>query len=259
MAAGRPRRFLPPCAMTGSMRPACSTAPSTANASAPMSNSSSRRPSSRAMSLSSRLPQGKGGATGHPSRRGAPHVPAQILARPQPDRAGVRQVQDFAAKGRSPNIRRCRERKRSHPRSIPTRRMRRLCQERRIRVNPNAEGSSGANLTLGTRRFGPVRQSGIDAEPKLRRCKNQADRVETRPERIPESGGARLESGWRTFLASNAGSCCYCLEAVDDYVGSDNPVRFIDAFVEGSTSRRRVSGGSRRKRRGVRATRRATC
>ena len=34
------------------------------------------------------------------------------------------------------------ERKRSHSRSIPTRRMRRLCEERRIRVKPNAEGSS---------------------------------------------------------------------------------------------------------------------
>ena len=28
-------------------------------------------------------------------------------------------------------------------------------------------------------------------------------------------------------------------EAVDDYVGSDNPVRFIDAFVMGWISRRR--------------------
>jgi hypothetical protein len=33
--------------------------------------------------------------------------------------------------------------------------------------------ASGANLTLGTRRFGPVRQSGIDAEEKLRWRKNQ--------------------------------------------------------------------------------------
>ena len=143
MAAGRPRRFLPPCAMTGSMRPACSTAPSTANASAPMSNSSSPRPSSRATSLSSTISaptrERRCDKPSEPSGRAS--FPAQILARPQPDRAGVRQVQDFAAKGRSPNIRRRRKRKRSHPRSIPTRRMRRLCQERRIRVNPNAEGS----------------------------------------------------------------------------------------------------------------------
>ena len=68
-------------------------------------------------------------------------VSAQIFARPQSDRAGLRQVQDFAAKGRSPNIRRCRQRKRSHPRSIPGRTMRRLREERRIRVKPNAEGS----------------------------------------------------------------------------------------------------------------------
>ena len=34
--------------------------------------------------------------------RGAPRVSAQILPGPQSDRAGLRQVQDFAAKGRSP-------------------------------------------------------------------------------------------------------------------------------------------------------------
>jgi hypothetical protein len=38
---------------------------------------------------------------------------------------------------------------------------------------PPAEPPSGANLTLGTRRFGPVRHLGIDAERKLRLCKNQ--------------------------------------------------------------------------------------
>src|SRR5271169_3774763 len=49
----------------------------------------------------SRLPQGQGGAEGHPSCRSPPRLPAQILPRPQPDRAGLRQVQDAAAKGRS--------------------------------------------------------------------------------------------------------------------------------------------------------------
>jgi hypothetical protein len=62
---------------------------------------------------------------------------------PQSDPAGLRQVQDFAAKGRSPNIRRCRRRKRSHLRSIPARRMRCLCEKRRIRVKPNADRSKG--------------------------------------------------------------------------------------------------------------------
>jgi hypothetical protein len=55
MAAGRPRLSSPRCATTASMRPACSTGPSTANASAPMSNSSSRRPSSQATSSSSTI------------------------------------------------------------------------------------------------------------------------------------------------------------------------------------------------------------
>ena len=47
-------------------------------------------------------------------------------------------------------------------------------------------------------------------------------------------------------------------EAVDDYVGSDNPVRFIDAFVDGLDLT--AAGFLRvgRKRWGVPATRRAT-
>jgi transposase len=36
--------------------------------------------------------------------------------------------------------------KRSHPRPIPSRRMRRLREERRIRVKPNAEGSKGHQI-----------------------------------------------------------------------------------------------------------------
>ena len=92
-------------------------------------------------------------------RRGAPRVSAQILPGPQSDRAGLRQVQDFAAKGRSPNIRRCRRRKRSHPRSIPARRMRRLCEKRRIRVKPNADRSSPRQeaITLETDLYPPIK------------------------------------------------------------------------------------------------------
>ena len=45
--------------------------------------------------------------------------------------------------------------------------------------------------------------------------------------------------------------------ALDDYVGSDNPVRFIDAFEMGSISSRQASGGFSRRRRDGRATHRA--
>ena len=48
-------------------------------------------------------------------------------------------------------------------------------------------------------------------------------------------------------------------EAVDDYVGADNPVRFIDAFVDGLDLTAAGLRGSRRRRQGVRDTRRATC
>jgi hypothetical protein len=48
-------------------------------------------------------------------------------------------------------------------------------------------------------------------------------------------------------------------EAVDDYVGADNPVRFIDTFVDGLDLTAAGLRGSRRRRQGVRDTRRATC
>ena len=38
-------------------------------------------------------------------------------------------------------------------------------------------------------------------------------------------------------------------EAVDDYVDAENPVRFIDVFVDGWILRRRGLRGSRRRRR----------
>ena len=49
-------------------------------------------------------------------------------------------------------------------------------------------------------------------------------------------------------------------EAVDDYVGADNPVRFIDAFVDGlDLVEGRVSDGVSRRRQAGLATRRAIC
>ena len=82
--------------------------------------------------------KGKAVRQGDPSCRGAPRLPAEILPRPQPNRAGLRQVQDPAAKGRGAKLRSHLRRLRRNPRSIPARRMRRIHQERRIRVKPNA-------------------------------------------------------------------------------------------------------------------------
>ena len=48
-------------------------------------------------------------------------------------------------------------------------------------------------------------------------------------------------------------------EAVDDYVAADNPVRFIDAFVDGLDLKAAGFAGSNRTRRAVQATRRAIC
>ena len=49
------------------------------------------------------------------------------------------------------------------------------------------------------------------------------------------------------------------LEAVDDYVEADNPVRFIEAFVDGLDLEAPGSRGSKRRLRGGRAMRPAIC
>ena len=64
-------------------------------------------------------------------------------------RAGLRQVQNSAAKGGSPKLRGDLRRLRQNPRPIPARRMRRIPQERRIRVDPKA-GRSRQTLLLFT-------------------------------------------------------------------------------------------------------------
>ena len=48
-------------------------------------------------------------------------------------------------------------------------------------------------------------------------------------------------------------------EAMDDYVGSDNPVRFIDTFVDGVDLAEAGSGVLSRRGRAGRATRLAIC
>ena len=67
------------------------------------------KPGNMASSRRHRLPQGKGCATNDPQCWGASRLPAEILVRPQFDRAGLRQVQNPAAKGRCPKIRRSRQ------------------------------------------------------------------------------------------------------------------------------------------------------
>jgi len=47
-------------------------------------------------------------------------------------------------------------------------------------------------------------------------------------------------------------------ETVDDYVGADNPVRFIDAFVD-QLDLAAAGSALRRRQRAVPATRRAIC
>ena len=46
-------------------------------------------------------------------------------------------------------------------------------------------------------------------------------------------GGVRLESGMTHISGFERSQLLLLPEAIDDYVGGDNPVRFIDAFVDG--------------------------
>src|ERR1700687_3477957 len=64
-------------------------------------------------------------------------------------------------------------------------------------------------------------------------CKTQADRVKTRPERIPAGALARYNPGITHITGHDRRQTLLLPEAVDDYVGAENPVRFIDAFVDG--------------------------
>src|SRR5580692_152999 len=66
--------------------------------------------------------------------------------------------------------------------------------------------------------------------------KKEADRAKTRwITRPSDSVRARVsvESGMAHISGFERSQILLLPEAVDDYVGSDNPVRFIDAFVDG--------------------------
>jgi hypothetical protein len=65
--------------------------------------------------------------------------------------------------------------------------------------------------------------------------------VESRTEQIPDA----VESGMTYITGGDRSQLLLLPEAVDDYVGSDNPVRFIDTFIDGldlaSAARRLIS------------------
>src|SRR5271156_4572616 len=63
-----------------------------------------------------------------------------------------------------------------------------------------------------------------------------ADCAKTRWKTRPSDSGpacVSVESGMAHISGSERSQLLLLPEAVDDYVGSDNPVRFIDAFVDG--------------------------
>ena len=62
---------------------------------------------------------------------------------------------------------------------------------------------------------------------------SHADRAKTHPESDSFAALATLKSRMTHIAGLERDQLLLLPEAVDDYVGSDNPVRFIDAFVEG--------------------------
>jgi transposase len=62
---------------------------------------------------------------------------------------------------------------------------------------------------------------------------NQADCVKSRTERISSAASDGVEFGTSYMSGHDRSQMLLLPEAVDDYVMADNPVRFIDAFVDG--------------------------
>jgi transposase len=85
--------------------------------------------------------KGKGVRKAIRSCRSPPRIPAEILPRPQPDRATLRQAQRLRPKSRAPNARRRLRHNRPRPYDHPAKRMRKLSHRRRLCVSLNAEGS----------------------------------------------------------------------------------------------------------------------
>src|SRR5437762_2748988 len=127
----------------------------------------------------SRQPQRQNRASAHPFCRRQALLPAQILARPEPHRAGLRQAQALPAKTCRPNGRNCLPRHRRSSPALQARRMRKLLGKLRIwsnltssRFKPRAicfktsTSSSDARPEVGfAASLGPFERGGEAAEP----------------------------------------------------------------------------------------------
>src|SRR5213076_1366099 len=95
----------------------------------------------------SRQSQRKSRARTHPRGRRQALLPAEILARPEPDRAGLRQAQASAAQGRRANPRSHLRRNRRNPPRLYARRMCQLLQK--LRICPNLKSSGSSPMEFG--------------------------------------------------------------------------------------------------------------
>ena len=138
----------PPCATTASTRPACLTDPSTASGFSRAYVDQFLVPTLKPgdVVILDNLGSHKGKAV---RREAIRDVGARLVFLPkyspdlQPHRAGLRKVQDRAPKGRGAKLRSHLPSLRRNPRPISARRMRRIPQKRRIRVDPKAGRSRG--------------------------------------------------------------------------------------------------------------------
>lgn len=86
------------------------------------------------------------------------------------------------------------------------------------------------NLSNGCNVYADFRGPGL--MPFYIMCENEAECVKSR---IGDSRVAKftIESGMAHISGFDPSQLLLLPEAIDDYVGMDNPVRFIDTFVEG--------------------------
>src|ERR1700722_2621230 len=134
---GGPSHFWRGCVAMGSPPPASSTDRSMAQVSALMSSRFSRPSSRQATSSLWTTSAATRAALFAPRSRGQSQalLPASLLARPQSNRAGLRQNEDLAAQGRRPNHRRDLANHRRPARLLHPDRMRKLLHKRRIRFS----------------------------------------------------------------------------------------------------------------------------
>src|SRR5208283_1133787 len=98
---------------------------------------------------------------------------------------------------------------------------------------PSPSGRGAGVRELAFQSKGNLNSCRIRARTESRSAQTSSRPCENSAWRDSQTAGAILESGMAHISGFERDQLLLLPEAVDDYVGSDNPVRFIDAFVDG--------------------------